>query len=48
MDEEMLRELTISIIRPKLEYAAVVWSPYLKKTHRESGKNTKDGHKNDP
>ena len=30
MDEEMLRELIISIIRPRLEYAAVVWSPHLK------------------
>ena len=31
MDEEMLRELIVSMIRPRLEYAAVVWSPHLKK-----------------
>lgn len=27
----MLWELIVSIIRPILEYAAVVWSPHLKK-----------------
>ena len=31
MDEEMLRELIVSMIRPRMEYAAVVWSPHLKK-----------------
>ena len=31
MDEDMLRERIVSIIRPGLEYAAVVWSPHLRK-----------------
>ena len=31
LDEEMLRKLIVSKIRPRLEYAAVVWSPHLKK-----------------
>ena len=31
IDEEMIRKIIISYIRPKLEYAAVVWSPHLKK-----------------
>ena len=31
MDVEMLRKLIVSMIRPRLEYAAVVWSPHCKK-----------------
>lgn len=31
MDEEMLERLIKTMIRPRLEYAAVVWSPHLKK-----------------
>ena len=31
MDVEMLRKLIVSIIRPRLEYAAVIWSPGQKK-----------------
>ena len=31
IDEEMLKKVIESIIRPRLEYAAVVWSPNLKK-----------------
>ena len=31
MDVEMLRKLIVSIIRPRLEYAAVMWSPGHKK-----------------
>ena len=31
MDEEMVRELIVAMIRPRLEYAAVVWSPHMKK-----------------
>ena len=31
MDVEMLRTLIVSIIRPRLEYAAVMWSPRHKK-----------------
>ena len=39
MDEEMRRELIPSILRPRLEYVAVVWSPQLKKI-RETKKDT--------
>lgn len=35
MVEEMIREMIISLIRPRLEYAAVVWSPYKKKDIRK-------------
>ena len=31
MDEEMLTKIIKSMVRPRLEYAAVVWSPHLKK-----------------
>ena len=31
VDEEMVRKIITSFIRPVLEYAAVVWSPHLKK-----------------
>ena len=31
MDEDMVRKLIVSMIRPKLEYAATVWSPSKKK-----------------
>ncbi len=31
LDEEMLRKIIETVIRPRLEYAAVVWSPNLKK-----------------
>merc|ERR1712035_47130 len=40
MDEEMIRKLITSLIRPGLEYAALLWSPNLKKTHKEIGKNS--------
>ena len=35
MDEEMMKKLIVSMIRPKLEYAAVVWSPHKKKDIRK-------------
>lgn len=35
MDEEMLIKLIKSIIRPQLEYAAVVWTPHKKKHIRK-------------
>ncbi len=35
LDEEMVKKLITSIIRPRLEYAAVVWSPRLKKDIRK-------------
>ena len=31
IDEEMIRKIITSFIRPTLEYAAVVWNPHLKK-----------------
>ena len=31
MDEDMIKKLIMAMIRPKLEYAAVVWSQHLKK-----------------
>ncbi len=35
LDEEMVKKLITSIIRPRLEYAEVVWSPKLKKDVRK-------------
>ncbi len=35
LDEEMVKKLITSIIQPRLEYAAVVWSPRLKKDIRK-------------
>ena len=31
LDEEMINKLITLLIRPKLEYAAVIWSPHKKK-----------------
>ncbi len=31
IDEEMVKKVITSFIRPTLEYAAVVWNPHLKK-----------------
>ena len=31
MDKEMMKKLLVTVIRPRLEYAQVVWSPYKKK-----------------
>ena len=31
LDEEMINKLITSLIQPKLEYAAVIWSPHKKK-----------------
>ena len=35
MDREMMRKIITTLIRPKLEYAATVWSPHLKKHIRK-------------
>ena len=35
IDEEMIRKLITTLIRPRLEYAALVWSPNLKKHIRK-------------
>lgn len=41
MDEELPKQLIVLMIRLRLEYAAMVWLPYLKKTkniiYREAG-----------
>ncbi len=39
-DEEMVKKLITSMTRPRLEYAALVWSPRLKKEIRKLKKNT--------
>ena len=44
LDKEMMKKIITSIIRPKLEYAAVVWSPHKQKD-KETGKDTKNSHK---
>ena len=31
LDEDMVKKILVSLIRPKLEYAAVLWSPSTKK-----------------
>ena len=35
MDTNMMKKIITSIIRPKIEYAAVIWSPYKKKDIRK-------------
>ncbi len=35
IDEEMVKKLITSMIRPRLEYAALLWSPKLKKEIRK-------------
>ena len=35
MDKDMMRKLITNVIRPRLEYAEVVWSPYKKKHIRK-------------
>ena len=31
LDENMMRKILTTLIRPQLEYASVIWSPYMKK-----------------
>ncbi len=35
LDEQMVKKLITTMIRPRLEYAALVWSPRLKKEIRK-------------
>ena len=35
MDKDMMKRILTSMIRPRLEYAAVVWSPHAKKDIRK-------------
>ena len=46
MDKDMMKRILTSMIRPRLEYAAVVWSPHAKKGHKETRKDPKSSHKN--
>ena len=34
MDEEMVKKILVTLIRPRLEYAATLWSPSTKKNIR--------------
>ena len=45
MDKEMMNKIMTCVVRPRLEYAAVVWSLYEKR-HQEIGEDLEDGHKN--
>lgn len=40
LDEDMIRKIIVTLICPKLEYAMVAWSPWLKEDVRKI-KNTK-------
>ena len=43
LDKDMIRKIITSMIRPKLEYPEVIWSPYKKeKACVEIGKNTEN------
>ena len=35
LDKEMMRKISTSMLRPRLEYAAVIWSPREKKHIRK-------------
>ena len=35
LDADMMKKLITSMIRPRLEYAAIVWSPHTKKNIRK-------------
>ena len=41
LDKDMMRKIITTMIRPKLEYAEVIWSPHKKK-HVEIRKNTEN------
>ena len=38
-DKEMMKKILTSMIHPKLQYAAVVWSPNVKKGYKETRKD---------
>ena len=42
LDEDMMRKILTTMIRPKLEYAEVIWSPHKKKACVEIRKNTEN------
>ena len=46
MDKDMMKKILTSMVLPKLEYAAVVWSPNAKKGYKETRKDPKSSHKN--
>ncbi len=43
-----MRKIITTMIRPKMEYAETVWSPYKKKTCKLTEKDTKDGNEDSP
>ncbi len=45
-EEDMVRKLFVTLILPRLEYAAVAWSPSLRKHKREIRKDTESSIKN--
>ena len=42
LDKDMMRKIVTTMIRPKLEYAEVIWSPHQKKACVEIRKNTEN------
>ena len=42
LDKDMMRNIITSIIRPKLEYAEVIWSPSQENASVQIGKNTEN------
>lgn len=42
LDEDMIRKIIVTLICPKLEYAMVAWSPWLKEDVRKINKEYKE------
>ncbi len=43
VDNDIIKKILTSMIKPKMEYAEVIWSPYKKK-HKLIGKNTRNSY----
>ena len=41
MDVDMLTQLIVSMMCPRLEYAAMMWSPSMEKRHQETREDPK-------
>ena len=46
LGEEMINKLITSLMQPKLQYAAVIWSPHKTKRYKEASEITKSSYKN--
>ena len=46
VDEDMIKKLIMTLLRPRLEYETTVWSP--SKKNKKTGKNTESSHKTSP